>query len=346
MSEEDGIELETIQCFLVIPAKGLDPQPKIGATQVPKHGQLFKMLKGIFQKAETECQTDISFNHNSKGIQQNDCRDLLLAHVKEGSISTGRKAALRLQMVTTQKSGLGLLFLMVGKKGGIHKLVLSRFPANNGILAEQDEHSLSVSFLEKVFMKSATAYKSAVYKGTIAANDFWKGRAIDKQVTNSKEDLANYWIRDFLASEFLTTPAAGTRRLGQALKDALKLTTALETKNQIVAAATLAKSIAGKTTSISDFCAKFGLSSDAREAVRKVVKHEILMTEHFQFDATEFSKHVAFRSVELSNGGTLTADAEKFDEVFKKQSLKGTDDQVRFSTQGKIVEQKLRKVRV
>ena len=53
--------------------------------------------------------------------------------------------------------------------------VMSRFPADSGILAEQTAKTLNVQFLEKIFMKSATSYKSAVYTGA-SPSDFWEGR--------------------------------------------------------------------------------------------------------------------------------------------------------------------------
>lgn len=340
------MELKTIQCFLVHPSKREDTQPAIGGTSVPKHGPLFAMLKGVFDKAETDCRTDICFSHNSDGKQQNDCRDLLLAYIKSHKVDDGRSIALRLQSVTTQKSGLGLLFLMVGADAHRSKFVLSRFPADHGILAEERKDSLSVEFLDKVFMKSATAYKAAMYEGKISSSGFWIGKAVDKQINHPGDQLANYWIREFLASDLSTTAAAGSKRLALALRAAMYDLADTEAKAEIAAAVTLATSIAGQTTSVEEFCTHFGFSLAAIEAVRKAIKHDSLMAENFQFDAAEFKQHIAFRSVELSNGGILTAEASKFDQVFQQESVSQTEKEVRFTTQGQIVDQRLRKARV
>jgi hypothetical protein len=340
------MELKTIHCFLVHPAKREETQPDIGGTSVPKKGLLYSMLKGIFDKSEEDCRTDISFNHNATGKQQNDCRDLLLAYINSHRVDDGRSIALRLQAVTTHKSGLGLLFLMVGNDGDKSKLVLSRFPADQGILAEESKDSLTVEFLEKVFMKSATAYKSALYEGKPTANAFWTGRATDKQINNPGHEFANYWIRDFLSSELRTTSAAGSRRLAQALRVAMQNLSETEAKSEIAAAVTLITGIDGKTTSVEAFCDHFGLSSKAIDAVRKAIKHDNLMSENFQFDAVEFKRHIAFRSVELSNGGILTADASQFDNIFHREDLKLDKKEVRFTTQGKIVDQRLRKGKI
>jgi len=337
------MELKTIHCFLVHPAKRQETQPDIGGTTVPNRGHLYLMLKGIFDKTNEDCRTDISFNHDAAGKKQNECRDMLLAFINSHRVDDGRKIALRLQAVTTQKSGLGLFFLMLGSDGEKSKLVLSRFPANQGILAEESKDSLTVEFLEKVFMKSATAYKAAVYEGKPTTNAFWTGLAIDKQINNPGHEFANYWIREFLASDLRTTAAAGSRRLAIALRVAMHSLTDTEAKSEIAAAVTLVTGMAGQTTSADAFCEHFGLSSTAIEAVRNAIKHESLMAENFQFDAAEFKRHIAFRSVELSNGGILTAEASQFDGIFKQEQLKDAEKEVRFTTQGHIVDQRLRK---
>lgn len=335
------MELQTIHCFLVHPAKKETEQPQIGGANVPKQGKLFSMLNDVFQKAEKECAIEICFNPNSKGEQQNECRDLLMAYLERPHVDIGRKIAIRLQGVTTHKSGLGLLFLMSAHHDGNAKLVLSRFPADQGIWAEEKKDNLTVEFLEKVFMKSATAYKSGVYSGKVSDGDFWLGRVIDKQINHSVRQFANYWIRDFLASELRTTPAAGSKRLAVALKEAMLKAGDTSVKTEIAAAVTLAGSVKGQTLNAEEFCARFGLSDAAKASVRQVMKEDSLMAEKFQFDAEEFKRHIAFRSIELNNGGTLTAPADRWNDVFRQDRVE--DDEYRFTTQGQIIDQRLRR---
>lgn len=339
------MKLKTIHCFLTHPAKGQEDQPPIGGTSVPKTGRLYYMLRAIFDRAETEYTTEISFEHNSDGQQQNDCRDLVLAYLGSRTISNGRKIAVRLQSMTTQRSGLGLLFLMFGDDGKHSKVVLSRFPADQGILAEESKDQLRVEFLEKVFMKSATAYKAALYEWDGTPTGMWIGRAVDRQINNPQQEVAQYWIRSFLASALRTTSAAGTMRLAIALRTAINELTDAQAKAEISAAVTLAGSLAGQTTSADDFFSHFGLSDPATDAIRKAVGHKELLAENFQFDAGEFRKHIAFRSMELSNGGILSAEVARFDQVFHQEVLDGTNNEVRVTTQGQIVDQRMRKVR-
>jgi hypothetical protein len=65
--------------------------------------------------------------------------------------------------------------------------------------------------------------------------------------------------------------------------------------------------------------------------------------EQFRFDMDEFKSHIGYRSVELNNGGMLTAETDEFENVFHKEDA--GSGRVRFSTEGKIVNEKLRKSR-
>ena len=121
---------------------------------------------------------------------------------------------------------------MLGEERSAKKLVLSRFPADSGILADLSAGNLNVEFLERIFMKSKTDYKSAVFVRTSSVSDFWDAKAVDKQIDNQQIALSDYWIKDFLASDFRTTAAAGTRRLANALKTASKNSSSLVVKEQ------------------------------------------------------------------------------------------------------------------
>jgi hypothetical protein len=215
--------LQRIHSFLVHPAKHDEEPPGISGTQIPRRGPLYTMLSRVFSKASEECDIDIVFRRAEDGRQQNDCRDLLVAYARESSIANGRAVAARLQAVTTHRSGLGLLFLMKGSDAGQHTLVVSRFPADQGVIAHERSRDLSVEFVERVFMKSAKAYKSAIYSSDSLDRGLWDGRAIDRQISGPRE-LSDYWIRDFLLSELRTTGPAGTMRLAVALREAVAST--------------------------------------------------------------------------------------------------------------------------
>lgn len=340
-----AITLQTIHSYLVHAGKHADDQPAIKGTAVPLAGKLFDMLNRVFDNAERECTHDITFDPSDDGKQANPCRDLVVTYAKKPTLPDGRELANRLQKVTTGKSGMGLLFLLSGKEGRERKIVLSRFPADSAILAEEGADGLTVEFLEKVFMKSATAYKAAVYRGTSTAGDFWDGRAIDKQINHELMAISNYWIKDFLASDFRATSAQGTKRLATVIISAIKKADDVTVKQELVAAAQLARGLKGKTTSINDFCKKFSLSTTATKLVADQCANDVVKRERFRFSETEFDRHIAIRSVELNNGAILMAPADEFENVFTHSVVDNTTGEQKFSTQGKVVDEKLRRTR-
>jgi hypothetical protein len=65
--------------------------------------------------------------------------------------------------------------------------------------------------------------------------------------------------------------------------------------------------------------------------------------ERFRFDFDEFNKQVGYRSLELDNGALVMAQSAEFDQVFHQEVLNAKERQVRISTRGRIVSEKLRK---
>jgi hypothetical protein len=329
-----------IHTFLVQPRAPEGPVDIAGAA-VPLEGKLFVLLNDIYSKTDTQCNIDISFNPTDAGEQQNETRDALLAYLAETNLERAHTIAQRLQAATDKRSGMGLLFLMRGQEEADHKVVISRFPADNGILAEMNVAGLNVEFLERVFMKSAHSYKAVAYRGPSMVAGFWQGRAIDRQVGDPAVRLSDYWIRHFLRSDFKETAAGGTRRLALALRGAVKTAGDVETKQALTAAATLAASLNGQRTSLVDFQERFGLSEAARQGMNQTLKTPAAATTQFVFDAEEFGRQIAFRSVELDSGAILTAESGDFDRVFEQEAV---DDggRVRYSTTGVVVGQRLR----
>ncbi len=337
--------IEHIHTYLVHPGKGSSSPSRIGGTSVKLSGKLFKLLSGIYSNSDSECDTDISFSPSLSGDQINPCRDLIINYMSGPTIDLGRRIAERLEKVTTNRSGLGLLFLIFGRENLKYKIVISRFQADNAILAEENREDLSVKFLERVFMKSARAYKAVAYQDSSLEFGMWVGKAVDKQINSRVVQLSNYWIAEFLDSNFKTTPAAGTRRLAVTLRAAAKKSADVGVKTEIASAVTLARSLKGKKLSIKEFVEKFGLSDEARAMIFHEVPIPGVIEERFEFDLKEFKAQVAYRSVELNSGATLTAQSSEFDKVFSRENLDEAGNKVRFSTEGRVVGEKLGKAR-
>jgi hypothetical protein len=69
------------------------------------------------------------------------------------------------------------------------------------------------------------------------------------------------------------------------------------------------------------------------------------MEEVFEFDRAEFERHAPYRAVELDNGGMLIAEDARFGEVFREEVLNVAESRVRYVTEGRVVDERLRRTR-
>ena len=337
-------QLEHIHSFLVHPGKNEGRQPFIRGTSVPQSGRLYDVLSDLYRRASVECNIEIVFVPEQGDSRKNKLVNLLVKYAKSPSLASGRSIAESLQTVTTNRSGLGLLFLMKGTySDGRHTLVISRFPASQGITATEGSRDLTVQFLEQVFMKNANTYKSAFFQTTHLDAGFLEGRAIDRQ-SMGIDELSEYWIKDFLMSQIRTTGPAGTRRLAEAVRGALRDSVSPELRQELIATTTLLRGQAGKTQTTTSILDSLGVSEDATQAIGEHFTRPELMGDTFTFDSDEFDKHVHYRTVELDNGAILTAEDKEFSNVFREEHFvdgKGS----RYTTEGIILTQKLRKTK-
>ena len=333
--------LSSFSSYLVFPGKHLEePQDTQGA-MLPLSGNLFNMLLEVFDRSDYECNIPIRFVMAADGSQTNEAMDLILDYISNPSIENGRLIANRLRDYTTNKSGLGLLFLLLGNNENGYKFVLSRFPADQGVVAEARRDTLAVEFIERVFMKSAASYKAARYEGDSFDSDFWSGNAVDKQLNATNYQIAYYWIREFLASDFETTSKAGTKRFARALRDASKTAEDLSTKHEIVALSTLMRGLTNQAVSIQDIMERFSLSDLAREEITSKLPYDELVHDIFQFDLDEFANHAPFASVELHTGGILIAPPDRFEECFEREMISEKNNEYRFTTEGRVVDERI-----
>jgi hypothetical protein len=160
-----AMAIKAILSFLTYAGKNNDDVSEASGTVIPLDaGKLCRMLTSAYEKAESECNIPISFIGDG-GRQENEIRNLILKLIKQPKVSVALPLAKKLQLATSGTSGLGLLFICVGNMNGQSKIVISRFPAEEGVVAERTSDKLSVQFVDQVFLKSAYSYKAVLYKG-------------------------------------------------------------------------------------------------------------------------------------------------------------------------------------
>jgi len=180
-----------------------------------------------------------------------------------------------------------------------------------------------------------------LYRCETLATGFWDGLAVDKQMIDTRGS-ADYWIRDFLASDLKNTAAAGTKRVAAAFQLAIRDAKTTEVRQELVAASQTMKGREGRITSAQAIAAD--LSDVAQVALKAAFPRPELYAKTFKFKISEFESNLLFRSVELDNGVTIIAENTKFDEVVE-QEIAARGDRRRFSTVGKVIDERLRKSR-
>lgn len=335
------MQLISAHCILVRPpATDAEEDDQLACTRVQRRESLWTLLSKVFGRAAEECEIEIAFKHSQDGTQTNPCRSLLTDYIANRREAAGLLLAERLKSVTNRNTGAGLLFLLYGEEGETSRLVLSRFPAGEGIIAEHREGQLHVEFIKRVFTRNERTYKAALYEGKPSPTAFWRGKVIDRQMNDHHSQVAEYWIDGFLASSLKTTSKAGTMRLANALRLVSDTSTSTDVKSEVISAAQLVARFRGRVISINQFCEESGFSPHTVEAIRGAVGQTHLLSDGFRLDQEEFQRLVAFRTIELNNGAVLTAATDRFEEVFDQEETAGG---IRFSTEGAVVDDKLRR---
>lgn len=339
--------IKNIHAVLVRPMKGKELLSSPTCSAVQLTGRLYELLSEVFEKAESECDLDIAFNPAEDGSQTNACREMIIQYIEDPSDARGQLLASRLEKNTTGQSGLGLLFIINGQtesRDFQSKIVITRFPADQAILAEDTGGTLSVQYLEKVFLRNAQSYKAVLYKGLGKNSSVWQGLAVDKQINDDLTRSSRYWISGFLMSDFLTTSASGTRRFATVLQTVGKQTNSVDVQQEIIAASKLAPSLDGQNLNSGQLLDKMNLSEKAKEVLKPELEKSNFITRSFRFDAAAFSNQVKYRWMRLENGAVLIGPADKFDDIYDIKPEEGTQE-VAVSTSGKLAEIKLRAVR-
>jgi len=307
------MDIVKIQSYLVEPGKGMKNPPPIFGLEIPKSGGLFDLLVKIYDKAESECNINIAFNMDKDGTQNNEVHSMFVDFSKEPENFKGQPIAERLCRVTTGRSGLGLLFLMLARQDQNIKLVVSRFPAERGILAETDNLMLRLELIERIFMKNPKYYKAA--------------------------------LQSFLNSNYKTTSKEGSRQFANAVLRASQTAKDLSTKQKLASLATLVSGLDGKTVSINDIIKKYTLSPEVEYELLKNLPYPEYADTKFTFDSGEFTSNAPYSCVELDNEAMMIAPSNTFDDVFVRElieQINQTKDLYRFSTKGQIQREQLR----
>lgn len=338
----DGIKF--IHSYLVRPTDDEDDHPPIG-TIVPLSGDLYRILKAIFDKSDLECKIEVVFSKSDTGSQHNEVRQILVDMLEEEDDTTRDavvlQLAVRLLDHTNGVTGPGLLFVIGGVDNGKSKIMVSRFPADEGIMADEQGGKLTVAFVDKLFMKNRNSYKAVVFHRLSPTSTRRSGQAVDKQVNDTKNPSSRYWIENFLECELAVTPQAGSERFATALREIYNATSDLDDKMLLAAAAKMLQNFGGQKHTPRELLEKLNLSDDVINAVEKRIgKHA--MAETFELNIEYFKSSFRYQSKLLHTGVMITAEVDEYDKVVHEKEVEG---ETQITTRGRIVNSKVQKTR-
>jgi hypothetical protein len=332
------MKIEKIFCYYIAP---VSEEQELKRIDIDHNGKLFISLQKTFEKAEKECNLPIVFRPE-KGTQKNEVRNLILNIIDKPSIKSSDPLMERLAKFTNNKSGAGLVFIIIGKHGRLTKLLISRYKAEEAIIAEAEAENLNVELIDNAYIKKANTYKGALYIGSNKSKDFWKGSVIDKQANDPMKEVSDYWIKDFLDSEFELTPQRGSKIIANAFKQAVNHEKNLDIKQELLSATIGLKGLNGNISTIEDLIKNSNMSKEAINSITEVFDTPELLKIGFVFDHSEFKKIANYKAVFLDNGGIIIAEADNFQKIIIQTTVNESDKIESFSTQGKVINESIK----
>lgn len=260
----------------------------------------------IFDSALNEARVQINFHAVEK--QDNKIRNAILGIAvndrTQQKNQNAKKLAEYLHEVTNGRNGTGLFAILEGKKANTTRIVLIRFKGGEG-LVNHGKKKLLVDHISEVFTKRSNHYKLAAYEDIVSNKSFWKGYAVDKQLTgNQQKPISYFWIEDFLHSRPALTSEQGTWQLAKVLKLVLNKTLNQGEQEEIISGIINLRGKKGHQISLASFCEQY-LSPELAERVREENASEDFYNSVFTIDDTVYRKELG--KTVLSIAGDILA---------------------------------------
>lgn len=313
MKTPNGFDIKYIFFAYVPPFRNEDQPFKIQTEVLKKEGKATAYLFKIFDKAIDEARIEILFKSDEK--QNNGIREhvLSLAQKKETSQKNAhaKKLAKQLYDVTDERNGTGLFAIIEGQKATTTRLVLIRFKGDEGLY--NPGKTLLVDYIPEVFTKRSNHYKLAVYEDIVSEKSFWKGYAIDKQISaNTYKQISFFWVEDFLHSKTALTAAQGTLQFSKIIKTILAQTPDVAEQEEIISGVVNLRTKKDVQISVADFCKSY-LSEKVTARIKDEMKNDDFFNSVFPIDAELYVKEFGKTVLSLADGITAYVPSFAYD---------------------------------
>ncbi len=331
--------------FIVEPSKGVEQEEvkgllkgsPINVNTIPRD-----FFLPLFSKSADDYPIEVAFVSEGE-VQQNEVRGLIRSvtfggtHQKEDAV---KQLAVRLALVTDQRSHAGLFIVLAGKKDDIHRVLLWKFPADETLQAAMVEGGITIKLIEDAFSRRSTYFKAAMFEGPVAVRSFWKGKVEDNQAKHGVKEAAEFWIVDFLATRPSFTDAHGTRVVSKAIRKVINRTKDVETKENLIAAARVIKTQSDHNVSVNDLATRY-LPPETRDDFVEAAGGADIAEEIFRLDPETMEKELKFKSITVDGKFLVRGPLDEFDEVVR---VGQADEQgiVQVSLRGRITSESIK----
>jgi hypothetical protein len=302
MKTPDGFNITYVFLAYVPPSNGEDVE--LQTEIIKKTSRTTDYLFKIFDSAINEARIEILFNSDNK--KNNGIRDHILSiGMKQDNKQKNphaKKLAEHLHRVTDERSGTGLLAIIQGEKAKTTRIVVSRFKGDEGLYSKGS--TLLIDYISEVFTKKSNHYKLAVYEDILSTASFWKGYAIDKQISsNTYKQISFFWVENFLHSKTALTPAQGTLQFSKIIKTILSKTSDTAEQEEIISGIVNLRTKKDVQISVADFCRTY-LSEKVTNKIKDEMSNDDFYNSVFAIDPQIYSKELGKTVLTLQNGIT------------------------------------------
>lgn len=318
MKTSTGFEIKFVFLAYIPPYDEFDAEDIELKTEIIKNtNKTTDYLFRIFNDSIDDAKVEITFN--SDDDQNNEIRSMILGITQKKTIAAkttiAKALSHKLYEVTDGRNGTGLFIIIEGQKEQTTRIILLRLKGDEGLV--NNSKRLLVDYISEVFTKRSNHYKLAVYEDILSPKSFWKGYAVDKQVSsNSYKSLSVFWIESFLQSQTALTSAQGTLHLTKVLKTILSKTPDLEDQEEIISGIVNLKNKANKQISIAEFCNTY-LSERNASRIRQET-NEQFYNSVFIIDSGIYRKEFGKTVLSLKDGVTIYVPTFNYKELVQE----------------------------
>lgn len=222
-----------------------------------------------------------------------------------GAIAPGRGSALelarQLSRAMDERSPECLLLIAAYKEKGKDERQVAAwiFPQDEAFRFSPGGNAGSdIELLTEIFSRTSGLRKMAFFAGKDIKSHFLKGQVLDFQ-QGRRDDVSDFWVERFLEAKLAITPAAGTKVLAEALRNASKAPDlSLVERRQVHAAAVAINVMPQGSLSLEGVANQF-LTGKAKEVFLATAENDETRTSTFKLDHAALQERLGVRNFHL-----------------------------------------------